>query len=195
MATAKQRKVKKMADEKVGPMVTSGHRGADPLRVVVVGAGGTGGRLIPPLMQILKRGDVVAIVDGDHVEDRNLARQNFRTRDVGENKAEVMARRYRRDGIDVEVYTSMLTAENAKSILCNESVGFAASLGGAIKDADAAVILTEWDEFRNADWPGLAKLMAHGLIIDFRNLFTLSQARAFEVDYISLGRDRVLTQP
>jgi molybdopterin/thiamine biosynthesis adenylyltransferase len=81
-----------------------------------VGAGGTGGRVIPPLMQILRRGDDVAIVDGDHVEDRNLARQNFRQRDIGENKAEVMARRYRREGISCDVFATMLNSENWKSI-------------------------------------------------------------------------------
>ena len=92
-------------------LMTSRVRGNLPIRVLVVGAGGTGGRVIPPLMQILRRGDSVGIVDGDHVEDRNLVRQNFRQRDVGENKAEVMARRYRRDGINVDVYATMLHDE------------------------------------------------------------------------------------
>lgn len=98
-----------MADEqtKVAPMVTSDHPAGRPFRVIVVGAGGTGGRLIPGMMQVLRRGDEVAIVDGDHVEDRNLLRQNFRQRDIGENKAEVMARRYAREGIQVDAHATM----------------------------------------------------------------------------------------
>ena len=112
----------------IPPMVTSTHRTNQPLRVVVVGAGGTGGRLIPPLMQVLRRGDTVAIVDGDHVEDRNLARQNFRSRDIGVNKAEVMAARYRREGIAVEAYASMLTETNASHILA----GTDRNVGGRI---------------------------------------------------------------
>lgn len=107
-----------MADQQtIPPMVTSNHRANQPIRVVVVGAGGTGGRLIPALMQVVRRGDSVAIVDGDHVEDRNLARQNFRARDIGVNKAEVMAARYRRDGIHTEAYAAMLTNENVGPIL------------------------------------------------------------------------------
>ncbi len=107
-----------MADQHtVPPMVSSTHRANQPIRVVVVGAGGTGGRLIPALMQVLRRGDTVAIVDGDHVEDRNLARQNFRARDIGVNKAEIMASRYRREGIAVEAYAAMLTPENVEPIL------------------------------------------------------------------------------
>lgn len=112
----------------IPPMVTSTHRANQPLRVIVIGAGGTGGRLIPPLMQVLRRGDTVAIVDGDHVEDRNLARQNFRARDIGVNKAEVMAARYRREGIAVEAYASMLTEANAEPIVS----GSVSSVAGRI---------------------------------------------------------------
>ena len=103
--------------EKIAPIVTSTHPATAPLRIVVVGAGGTGGRLIPPLMQVLRRGDSVAVVDADHVEDRNLTRQNFRTRDVGENKADVMVRRYRREHIAMDAYAAMLTAENWREIV------------------------------------------------------------------------------
>lgn len=97
---------------KVAPMVTSDHAANRPIRVIVVGAGGTGGRLIPGMMQVLRRNDEVAIVDGDHVEDRNLLRQNFRQRDIGENKAEVMARRYQRDGIHVDAHALMVDKDS-----------------------------------------------------------------------------------
>ena len=98
-----------MAKTGVGPMITSIHPVNQPITFVVVGAGGTGGRLLPGLMQVVRRGDTVAIVDGDHVEDRNLLRQNFQASDVGVNKAEVMMRRYRRDGINIAAYSTMLT--------------------------------------------------------------------------------------
>ena len=100
----------------VGPTITSNHPANHPLHIVVVGAGGTGGRVIPPLMQMLRRGDAIAIVDGDHVEDRNLARQNFRVRDIGENKADVMARRYRRDGIETTTFAAFLNMDTIPTI-------------------------------------------------------------------------------
>ncbi len=105
-----------MIDQSTGteipPMMISQH-GAGSIRVVVVGAGGTGGRLIGPLMQVMRAGiDTVAVVDGDHVEDRNLARQNFRLRDIGENKAEVMVRRYQREGVEATAFGAMLTLSN-----------------------------------------------------------------------------------
>jgi UDPglucose 6-dehydrogenase len=53
------------------------------------------------------------------------------------------------------------------------------------------VILTEWEEFRSLDWGALAGAMARPLVIDLRNLYSLAQARAMGVEYISLGRDPV----
>lgn len=100
----------------VGPIITSNHAANSMLHIVVVGAGGTGGRVIPPLMQMLRRGDAIAIVDGDHVEDRNLARQNFRVRDIGENKADVMARRYRREGIETTAFATFLNDATAQTV-------------------------------------------------------------------------------
>jgi len=109
-----------MAESELLPLVTSHHQATHPIRFVVVGAGGTGGRLIPPLMQVVRRGDSVAIVDGDHVEDRNLARQNFRARDIGANKAEVMTQRYRRDGIAMDAYAAMLSDVSWREIMAGQ---------------------------------------------------------------------------
>lgn len=70
---------------------------------IVVGAGGTGGYLIPNLARMVsiknKEGEVshnITIVDADLIEDKNLLRQQFVAPDIGKNKAEVMAQRYGR---------------------------------------------------------------------------------------------------
>lgn len=79
-----------------------------PLRVIVVGAGGTGARVVPPLAQMLRPGDSMVIVDHDIVEDRNLARQHFSERDIGRHKALVLSERYQRQGISVQAYAHQL---------------------------------------------------------------------------------------
>lgn len=85
-----------------------------PLTIVLVGAGGTGARIMPPLTQMLRQGDSIAVVDHDIVEDRNLMRQHFVTSDIGQHKATVMMRRYSRPGrIDVRAFTGKLEAETA----------------------------------------------------------------------------------
>lgn len=67
--------------------------------VVVVGCGGTGSRVIAPLIQLMKTAPNAIdprlfLVDGDLVEHKNLSRQNFIEPDVGHNKAKVLAERY-----------------------------------------------------------------------------------------------------
>lgn len=68
-----------------------------PVKIVIIGAGGTGGYVIPHLYRIAFTSEHpcrIIIADGDIVERKNLIRQNFAECDIGENKAEVMAERY-----------------------------------------------------------------------------------------------------
>lgn len=77
-----------------------------PRTIFVVGAGGTGSRLMPLLAQFIKtvtRGDgpngwvekpTIFLIDDDVIELKNLLRQNFHPSDVGKHKATVLAERY-----------------------------------------------------------------------------------------------------
>lgn len=68
-----------------------------PVKVVMLGAGGTGGYVAPyvfRLLHMLGRPARFIICDGDIVEPKNLDRQNFVPADLGENKARVLAERY-----------------------------------------------------------------------------------------------------
>lgn len=68
-----------------------------PVKVVMLGAGGTGAHIAPHLYRLLyalERPVKFIICDGDKVEPKNLVRQNFTQADLGENKARVIAERY-----------------------------------------------------------------------------------------------------
>ena len=68
-----------------------------PVKIVQLGAGGTGGHSAPHLYRLLYSLDRPVryiICDGDVVEEKNLVRQNFTPADLGENKAQVLAERY-----------------------------------------------------------------------------------------------------
>lgn len=68
-----------------------------PVKIVQLGAGGTGGHIAPQLYRLLYSLDRPArylICDGDVVEEKNLVRQNFSPAELGENKARVLAERY-----------------------------------------------------------------------------------------------------
>lgn len=68
-----------------------------PIKIVMLGAGGTGGHIAPHLYRLLHALDrpvEVIIADGDIVEEKNLVRQNFIAADLGRNKAQALAERY-----------------------------------------------------------------------------------------------------
>lgn len=68
-----------------------------PVKIVLLGAGGTGGCLIPHLYRMAYASEMnirIIICDGDIVEEKNLLRQNFIRQDIGKNKARVLAERY-----------------------------------------------------------------------------------------------------
>jgi UDPglucose 6-dehydrogenase len=59
----------------------------------------------------------------------------------------------------------------------------------ALRDAEAALVCTEWDEFRNIDWERAGKLMTRRLVIDGRNLYSPARMRELGFEYFSFGRE------
>ena len=58
----------------------------------------------------------------------------------------------------------------------------------ALEGADAAVILTEWNEFRGLDLGRARELMRRPVLIDLRNIFDPAQVAAAGFGYTSVGR-------
>ncbi len=91
-------------------------------------------------------------------------------------------------GAKVRVYDPM-ALENAKRVLKdNGDIIFCSSPHDAAKGADALVISTEWDQFKQLDWRPFKRYLKKPLIIDGRNLFNPSFIRKMGFRYISVGR-------
>jgi UDPglucose 6-dehydrogenase len=58
----------------------------------------------------------------------------------------------------------------------------------ALRGADAALVCTEWDAFRNLDWQRAKTLMARALVVDGRNLYSPKHMRGLGFEYYSFGR-------
>ena len=58
----------------------------------------------------------------------------------------------------------------------------------ALQDADAALVCTEWDAFRQIDWERAGKQMARKLVIDGRNLYSPRRMRELGFEYHCFGR-------
>jgi UDPglucose 6-dehydrogenase len=58
----------------------------------------------------------------------------------------------------------------------------------ALRNADAALICTEWDVFKKLDWKRAGETMARKLVLDGRNLYSPSAMRGLGFEYHSFGR-------
>ena len=76
---------------------------------------------------------------------------------------------------------------NVKNQLGNK-IEYSESQYDALKNADALIIATEWNEFRTPDFSKIAANLKNKVIFDGRNLFDLNAIRDLGFHYESVGR-------
>ena len=69
-----------------------------------------------------------------------------------------------------------------------DKISFAPGMYGALEDADALVICTEWGVFRNPNFQIIKELLKGDVIFDGRNLYDLDEMKAEGFHYESIGR-------
>jgi UDPglucose 6-dehydrogenase len=108
------------------------------------------------------------------------------TDDVREASSLVLASRLAAEGAEVRAYDPVASGTHL------ETVGaiVVSSPAEALAGADAAVIVTEWNEFRAVLDPAMRDSMARPLLIDGRNLLDPAEATAAGFEYDSVGRPR-----
>jgi UDPglucose 6-dehydrogenase len=60
-----------------------------------------------------------------------------------------------------------------------------------MKGADAAVLLTEWNQFRNLDLKRMKTLLKSPILVDLRNVYTPADMAAAGFQYTRAGRPGV----
>lgn len=71
-----------------------------------------------------------------------------------------------------------------------DRVTFAESNYDALKDADALVVVTDWNEYRHPDFNRMKASLRRPIVIDGRNLYEPTKMRALGFTYSSVGRSR-----
>ncbi len=107
------------------------------------------------------------------------------TDDMREASSLVLAARLQADGAQVKAYDPV-AEEEARNLMVG--VEFADSALGALRGADACIIVTEWPEFGQLDWSAAAGEMSGRLVIDGRNLLNPERVREAGFDYEGIGR-------
>jgi len=82
--------------------------------------------------------------------------------------------------------------ENTRNIYSNSNkINFATKMYDALDGADALVICTEWNIFRNPDFDIIKSKLKKPVIFDGRNLFVLEEMKKHGFLYYSVGRKTV----
>ncbi|MCK6600650.1 MAG: UDP-glucose/GDP-mannose dehydrogenase family protein [Bacteroidetes bacterium] len=76
---------------------------------------------------------------------------------------------------------------NVKARL-GEKITYTESNYGALQDADALIVATEWNEFRRPDYTVMKRLMKTPVIFDGRNVYDVQQMMDNGFTYYSIGR-------
>ncbi len=69
----------------------------------------------------------------------------------------------------------------------NENVSYVDSKYEALKDADALILVTEWQEFRSPDFAEMKKLLKTPVFFDGRNQFNKEKMQANGFEYFQIG--------
>ena len=107
------------------------------------------------------------------------------TDDIRQSSSIVLASRLLAEGATVVGYDP-LAVDNMRAVFPN--LECADSAEDALRGAEAAVLVTEWDEFLNMDWGPVRDLMANPVLIDGRNALDGSALRELGFAYEGVGR-------
>jgi UDPglucose 6-dehydrogenase len=96
-----------------------------------------------------------------------------------------------REGAEVSAYDPVAT-EKAKAVF--PDARYCASPYEAAQNAEAILIATEWEEFRQIDWARVRTAVDRPLILDGRNTLDATELARYGFHYISVGRPAVMAQ-
>jgi len=80
--------------------------------------------------------------------------------------------------------------KNVKGVV-GDKIDYAENQYDALKNADALIIATEWNEFRTPDFSKIAASLKNKAIFDGRNLFDLDAIKELGFHYESVGRKTI----
>jgi len=107
------------------------------------------------------------------------------TNDLREAPALTIAERLIEQGATVRAYDPAALEEAAKLL---PALIPSTNAYETARDADALVLMTEWNEFRNLDFGQLKTLMRRPVLVDLRNVYESSRITSFGFRHVSVGR-------
>ncbi|MED4799606.1 UDP-glucose/GDP-mannose dehydrogenase family protein [Bacillus atrophaeus] len=112
------------------------------------------------------------------------------TDDMRDAPSIVIANRLATLDANIKAYDP-IAVSHAKRLL-PEAVTYTKTIEEAVKDADAVMILTDWEEIKQFSLSAYKDVMKEAIIFDGRNCHELDEAVKAGVEYVSVGRKTVV---
>jgi len=109
-----------------------------------------------------------------------------KTDDVRESPAINCIKRFLACGMRIKAYDPQ--ANNAATAALDNKIETFTNGYAALDNADALVIFTDWQEFRNPDFDAIAAKLKKPVIFDSRNLYDPAYIKNYGFEYYNIGR-------
>ena len=107
------------------------------------------------------------------------------TDDMRESPATDIIKELQKRGAKIRAFDPVAMDEAKHSL---PDIDYATDEYAAIKDADALLIITEWNQFRALDMEKVKSLLKSPKIADLRNIYEPEDMRELGFEYIGVGR-------
>ena len=110
------------------------------------------------------------------------------TDDMREAPALVLIEELLGAGAEVVAHDPVAMHETERRI--GRTITYADSSYAALVDADALIVVTDWNEYRHPDFERIRTTLRTPIVVDGRNLYDVHKMRALGFTYASIGRGR-----
>ena len=124
-------------------------------------------------------------VEGAHVAIWGLAFKP-NTDDMREAPSLVLIAQLLEHGATVTAHDPAAMGEARHKL--GDRIAFAETNYDALPDADALVVVTDWNEYRHPDFARIRSMLRRPIVIDGRNLYNADKMRRIGFTYDSIGR-------
>lgn len=107
------------------------------------------------------------------------------TDDMREAPSLVLIQQLQEAGAEIVAYDPVAADEARRRL--GDTIRYAIDSYGAVLDADALVLLTEWKEFRLPNWEVIKRAMRGNVVVDGRNIFDRNELRSIGFAYYGIG--------
>ena len=132
---------------------------------------------------------------GNNIKDKNIAiwGLSFKpdTDDMREAPSIELINKLHSKGVNIHAYDPVAIKE-AKIIFKDIPIKYKKNKEDCLKNADALVIVTEWNDFKNPDFEKISNLMKSPIIFDGRNVLNTQKMKSHPIEYYPIGKPKLV---